>query len=186
MTQYIIDGPKIYPRQTVRRYCGMFAVQSIVERFGWSPKTVFDYASNIFTHWHGLTFPGGVQSVLRRYGFVSQSISYRSHQTFEKLSALKESLRRWYPIVALIWAGYKKVGEFSIWKAMIFQHYVTIWWYDDSKQVFYVYDSWKYLERHDNLPVWTVAMSYDDFLRYWNRWGVGFYKNLAIHVEPLD
>ena len=48
-------------------------------------------------------------------------------------------------------------------------HFVSIWGYDDTEGVFYIYDSTVPKEYYSkNIPIENIKRPYKDFLRDWN------------------
>jgi len=55
----------------------------------------------------------------------------------------------------------------------IIPHWITLWGYDNTKNVFYVYDSGLPVRHWDkSLPIGNTARTYTEILRDWNfgRW----------------
>ena len=87
-------------------------------------------------------------------------------------------------MILIIWHAYKGKKDFNFLKAIGVQHYMSIWWYDDNQEIFYVYDSWapKRLIRKD-LPIWNIALKYKDLIKYRKFWWFMIKKFFYISID---
>ncbi|MDA1317329.1 MAG: hypothetical protein O3B87_04900, partial [bacterium] len=57
----------------------------------------------------------------------------------------------------------------SALKNLLVGHFVSVWGYDDTEGVFYIYDSTVPKEYYSkNIPIGNIKRPYKDFLRDWN------------------
>jgi hypothetical protein len=81
----------------------------------------------------------------------------------------------------LVSHAYTKRYKFNIIRAILAQHYLSLRWYDDKKEVFYCYDAHTDI-REKGLPVGNIEMNYRDLLRYRNRAGIGLFRKRYITI----
>ena len=68
--------------------------------------------------------------------------------------------------------GFLKNGKYNSLVAYFVGHWITLWGYDDEKQIFYIYDSYVPLAKHNkNIPVGNTMRTFEEILR---DWGKGF------------
>lgn len=94
-----------------------FSIFSWWNRFSWfcQPKTLYTTAKKLFTQ-----------------------VSY--HRGDGDINTLRSCIDHGQVAVILIWHAYNKDWVwFNPLKALLYQHYISIWWYDDNG--FYIYDS---------------------------------------------
>jgi hypothetical protein len=70
----------------------------------------------------------------------------------------------------LIANGQTKKKRFSRSKALTHWHYVSLWWYNDKKKVFYVYDSNTKRKTQHNEKPWILEVPYKYILKEWRIW----------------
>lgn len=76
--------------------------------------------------------------------------------------------------------GYAKSGNYHPIAANVIGHWISLWGFDDEKQVFYVYDPYVALSRHDkDIPIGNTARTFSEILRDWGKgfpfaWRSGF------------
>ena len=104
--------------------------------------------------------------------------------TFDKkFGAFKQNLKDG-PIILLIANWQTKKKWFSLSKALFHRHYITLWWYNDNKKFFYVYDSNTKRKTENDVLSWTLKVPYKYILKEWWIWASKIiYSNYAIAVK---
>jgi hypothetical protein len=96
---------------------------------------------------------------------------------------LKENLKKW-PIILLVANGQTKRKRFSRWRALTHWHYVSLWWYNEKKKIFYVYDSNTKRQTQGEVLEWTLRVPYKYILKEWWIWASNImYTNYAISIK---
>jgi hypothetical protein len=57
-------------------------------------------------------------------------------------------------------------------------HYITLWGYDDKKQIFFIYDSNTKKRIFPDMPIGNTYLTYRQVIRYWSigaTWMVRFF-----------
>lgn len=131
-TEYLKQGPT---------HCGMYAIKGTLSSYGLDKHTnPEDYHSNFVGKITGTTIPWTFPQVFSKYGLTAE-IKLAQGSKEDKINLLKTLLHKNHPIVLLIGNGYRQDGNYSLFKAKLFLHWITLWGYDDTERVFYVYDS---------------------------------------------
>lgn len=177
--------PKEYLRQGLS-HCGAFSTKAILNAFGKDDKHhPKEYFSGLFGRATGITFtPTFWVKTMNAYG-ISSELKSNAHGD---IYALKKILASDNPVMLTIGNGYTSNGSYSRLKAHLVGHWITLWGYDDAKQVFYVYDSCIPLERHTkDIPIGNTTRTYDQIRRDWkgawfrNLFGWKPYMYLEVH-----
>jgi len=157
-------------------HCGVYSVKAILSAFGLDDKK---HPKEYHTNWigkHLFSFAIGQKyydKIFQSYGVQSETKTAKKLPNEEKLKLLKELLSQDNPVMIRIGNGYLTEKYNSILGKLV-PHWITLWGYDDdSKQLFYVYDSglpkkaWS-----TNLPIGNTTRTYQEILRDWNfgRW----------------
>ena len=85
----------------------------------------------------------------------------------------------------MIGNGYRQNGSYSSLRAKLVLHWITLWGYDDSKGVFYVYDSAVPKSLYDkDIPIGNKKREYEKVVRDWGAGFIsfGFWRYLYIPV----
>lgn len=166
--EYILPRlPKQYLEQGISQ-CGAYAVKSILSAFrkddGRRPR---DYQISWIGRVMGLNRgPATWVKVLRAHGLPAAIGRLGELSDKAQLERLKEVLVTGSPVMIRIGNGYSKSGHWSFLQAVLLGHWITLWGFSDQEQVFYVYDPYVSLARHDtNLPAGNVKRSYHDIVR---------------------
>ena len=120
--------------------------------------------------------------MLKKYQLSYEILRAKSLDEKEKLELLKSNLKKG-PIILLVANGQTKKKWFSRRRAFFHWHYVTLWWYNDKENVFYVYDSNTRRTTEKYLMKGTIKVPYKYVLK---ERGIGASKllsNYAIAVE---
>lgn len=185
-SHYIVPKfPSSFPSKDERRWtCGMYALKAIIEWYNGNQINNYkNYASGRFSRKAWYMFPWWLMKVLSEAWLATKKIHCRWMKKKEKIEVLKSLLHKW-PVILLISHAYNSKRNFSFCRAFALQHYITLWWYDDEKRIFYVYDSntEKMHHKGDTLPVGNIILDYDRLLRYRRLGGRGLYRDFGISV----
>jgi len=185
--QYIVSRfPSSFPSRDERRWmCGMYTLKAVIEWYNGSQINNWRYyASGRLGRKFWYMFPDSLMDVLKQHGLSSKRIHCRRTRKERKIEILKSLLQKW-PVILLISHAYSSKRNFSFRRAFTLQHYITLWWYDDKKRIFYVYDSntEKAHHRWSTLPVGNIILEYDRLLWYRRLGGRGLYRDFAIAVD---
>lgn len=164
--EYLVQGPS---------HCGTYSVKAILSAFGLDTKGhPKEYHTNKFGRLTGLTLGKRYWiNILKSYGFDSKIDSADNLSDEEKISFLKTLLSKDTPVMIRIGNGYYHGKEYNPILGKIVVHWITLWGYDDQKQIFFVYDSGMLKKHWDkNLPTGNTIRTYQEILRDWNfgRW----------------
>lgn len=193
-TKYILPkGPKEYLQQGLS-HCGAYSVKGILSFYGLDNR---DHPKYYHPHWigrlTGLTFGKDYYiKILKSYGINAERNTAEYLDDKEKISLIKKLLSQKTPIIIRIGNGYLQSNKYNLIIGKILAHWITLWGYDDEKQLFYVYDSGlpkKYWNK--NILIGNTTRTYQEFLRDW-RFGSyqpwvwpfsGMGKNLYIKIK---
>ncbi|OGF99623.1 hypothetical protein A2153_03620 [Candidatus Gottesmanbacteria bacterium RBG_16_38_7b] len=170
-TNYILSiKPKGYLTQGLS-HCGAFSVKAILSAYGLDNKT---HPKNYHPVWigklTGLTLGKNYYvNILKSYGVDSEIKTAENLSNNERLDLLKSLLAQDTPVMVRIGNGYIHSTKYNPILGRIFIHWITLWGYDDRKQIFYVYDS-AMLKKHwsKNNPIGNTTRTYKEILRDWN------------------
>lgn len=174
-SKFIISKkPKEYLQQGPS-HCGAYSVKGILSSFGLDKKGhPKEYHPNWFGRLTGWTL--GRQywvKILKFHGIDSEIDSADNFSDEEKINLLKTLLSKDTPVMIRIGNGYYHSREYSPVLGRIVPHWITLWGYDDTKQLFYIYDSGM-LKRHwdQDIPIGNTTRIYREILKDWNfgRW----------------
>ncbi len=184
--RYIVSKfPKSFPSKDERKWtCGMYTLKAVIEGYNGSQiNNRRCYASNRLSRLTGYMLPWWLMKVLKHHWISSKKIHCRRTKKETKIQRLKQLLHKG-PVILLISHAYSSKRNFSFRRACTLQHYVSLWWYDDEKRIFYVYDSntEKAHHRWSTLPVGNIILEYDKLLRYRRLGGWGLYRDFWISV----
>lgn len=172
MIKILTHAPKEYLEQVFTQ-CGAFSVKAILSAYGkddkkhprdYNPTVLGKYASLVGVY----TWP----RVLESYGLHAERGNTKDLSDEQRLEFLKETINKDNAIMIRIGNGYLKNGKYSSLAAYFIGHWITLWGYNDEEKVFYVYDSYVPLKRHDKtIPIGNTKRTYSEVLR---DWGKGF------------
>ena len=180
--KYILTiKPKEYRTQGLS-HCGVYSIKAILNAYGLDNKTHPKYYHpNLLGRITGLTLGKNYNAdILRSYGIQAETKTAKHHSNLEKIQILKEILSRDTPVMLRIGNGYLS-DKYNPVLGKIIGHWITLWGYDDDKQIFYVYDSglqkkyWKV-----NIPIGNTIRTYEEILRDWN------FGNIQFWVWPFS
>ena len=184
---FILDcKPKNYYRQYGYNFCGMYSIKAIVEaKNPEMDKSVFSYASSHRWRYSGLMGLWKIIETLDKYDIAVEKAHCRSSDDEKRINLLKKKLRNW-PVLLFISHAYTGKKKFIRTNAILFQHYITLWGYNDKEDHFYIYDSSAADELiKTDLPAWNSFMEYRDLMTYWRRAGLGImnYTYISTNIK---
>ena len=175
---------KEYAQQKNYRECWLITVKAIIETFNSQyNKKPIQYASSRIHKIIKFSLPKQLSKILQKHNILCIYGKYKEKNIEKKIEFLKNHVKNW-PIIILISHAYTKKSIFNIRRFIIKQHYISIRWYDDKKEIFYCYDSHTNL-RENNLPIGNIKLPYKNLVFYRNIAGIWIFKNryIAIHEK---
>lgn len=174
--------PERYPQQHEERTCWLFTIKAIIESY--YPELnqkPLQYASSRLQRLIKFSTPRQLSKTLEKYKIHHITGKLHKKDTLSQIYFLKKHIEDW-PVVLVIAHAYTKGNMFSVKRALFDRHYLSIWWYDDEKEVFYCYDSHTTL-RENNLPVGNVKLHYEDLIIYRDLACLGLFKKRFIAIK---
>lgn len=171
--QFILSRkPKQYLKQGLSN-CGVYSVKAILSAYG---KDVKDRPKEYHTSWIGRNFgitPDGnkkyYEKILRLYGLKAETNTAKHLPEEERLLLLKTLLSQDAPVMIRSGNGYALNNRYNPFLGMVIPHWITLWGYDDDKELFYVYDSGLPQKYWDlTLLIGNTTRTYQEILRDWN------------------
>lgn len=185
-TEFILEytPPAWFPKRKKRDTwtCALYTLKAVIEAKTGENNNLKDYADGIWSYVSNFMTPRSLTSVLKKHKLKYKILKYRFIKKAERLRLLKEEIL-WGPIILATANGLTKNKYFSWRKALMHWHYISLWWYDDSEECFYVYDSSCAMELDPNLKKWTVKIPYKYVLKYRNIWYYKIYSNFGIAIK---
>ena len=173
MTKILTRSPKEYLEQGLTQ-CGAFSVKAILSAYGKDDKKhPREYQPNFLAKYTGINrglilWP----KVLQSYGIPAQKDNAKNLADEQRVELLKKLIDEDKVVMLRIGNGFSKSGKYNSLVASFMGHWITLWGYDDEKQIFYVYDSYVPLTKHDKtIPVGNTTRTFSEILR---DWGKGF------------
>ena len=168
-------------------HCGAFAVKAILSACGKDDgRAPQMYHPGFLGRATGFSPPDTWVKLFRSHGLLVKRRSAVNLSPAERLELLKRLLNENNVVMLRIGNGYLDNGGYSSLRGQLIGHWVTLWGYDDPRQVFYTYDPRVKRERWDkSLPVGNTARNYGATLRDWR--GALFlwpWRYLYIRVQP--
>ena len=176
--------PEWFPlRERKIGWCAHYSLKAVIEWKNKVKRPIEDYSADWRSKATYLMTPWWIIKVLKKYKLKYTILKAKTLSNDEKLLLLKNSLKMW-PIILLVANWQTKRRRFSRWKAMLHRHYVTLWWYDEKRKCFYVYDSNTKRKTETDVMKWTLKVPYKYILK--ERWiwaSKIIYNNYAIAVK---
>lgn len=170
MEKILSHRPKSYLEQGFTQ-CGAFSVKAILGAYGkddnrhprdYNPTVLGKYTSLVGIY----TWP----KVLESYGLQVNSGDTKKLSDKQRIEMLKETMNKESAIMIRVGNGYLKSGKYFPLAAYFIGHWITLWGYNDEKQVFYVYDSYVSPKKYNkNIPVGNTTRTFAEILRDWGR-----------------
>lgn len=175
--------PEWFPLRTRKFWgCAHYSLKAVIEWKKWIKNPIKKYSVDWRSRTTFLMTPRWILKVLKKYHLKYEILRAKKLTDEQKLSLLKENLKRW-PIILLVanWQTRKK--RFSWKKAIFHWHYITLWWYNEKNQIFYVYDSNTKRDTEQYFMKWTLKIPYKYILKEWGMWASKLIYNYAIAVK---
>ena len=166
MVKILTRTPKEYLEQGLTQ-CGAFSVKAILGAYGKDDKKYpRDYQPNFLAKHTGIS--GGLilwPKVLRSYGIPAERGDTKKLTDRQRIELLEKLIDEDKVVMLRIGNGYSKSGKYSSFVASFLGHWITLWGYNDDEKVFYVYDSYVSLKRHDKtIPIGNTKRTYAENL----------------------
>ena len=162
--------------------CAHYSLKAVIEWEKNIEKPIEDYSCDWWSRKTYLMTPWWILKVLKKYKLKYTILKAKKLKENEKLFLLKQNLKDG-PIILLIANWQTKKRRFNWGKALTHWHYITLWWYDDKKKIFYVYDSNTKRETENKIMEWTLAVPYKYILKSWWIWAAKIIHDYAIAVK---
>ena len=182
---YIIlqTPPEWFPLRNRKFWaCAHYSLKAVIEWKDEKKRPIEDYSIDWRSRNTYLMTPRWITKVLKKYKLKYSIIKAKNLTDEEKLKSLKNNLKKW-PIILLIANGQTKTKRFSRWKAAFHRHYVTLRWYNDKQQSFYVYDSNTKRDTEKYIMKWTLLIPYKYILKQRGIWASKLIYNYAIAIR---
>jgi hypothetical protein len=173
-----------YHQQKRFAWCGLYTLKNIIESFQDEiDLAIKDYAPTFWNKLSWFMLPRTIIKMLNRYWLEATRWRCTLKGKDNKINFLKNLLHDW-PVILVIWHAYKGKRDFDLYNAFSQQHYISLRWYDDKEEIFYIYDSWapKRLIRKD-LPVWNISLKYKNLTKYRKFWWLMIKKYFYISIN---
>ena len=159
------------------RYCGGYTIKAILSAYklddGRKPNEYLPSLKKSL----GFTTPKIIQRVLKTYRINSQIKNADKLSDKEKIELIKNEINKNHPVVLLIGNGYSKKGKYSWLQQQLIAHWISVWGYNNRKELFYIYDS--YAHRKKNISIGNVQRTYQQLLRDWKG---AFYTRKYLYI----
>jgi len=172
MIKTLTHSPKEYLEQGLTQ-CGAYSVKAILNAYGKDDKKYpRDYNPHFLGKYTSITSTSTWPKVLQPYGIPAQKGDTKKLSDEQRIGLLKQFIDEDKVVMIRIGNGYSKNGKYSSFVASFMGHWITLWGYNDEEKVFYVYDSYISLKRHDKtIPIGNTKRTYAEIVR---DWGKGF------------
>ncbi len=185
-TEFILNyfPPAWFPKRNTTDVwtCANYTLKAVIEAKTWENKRLREYAGWWWSRATYFMTPWSLISVLKKHNIYLKILRYRFIKKADRIKHLKEEILGWPIILAIAnWLTHKKY--FSWRKALTHWHYISLWWYDDESECFYVYDSSCVREIDPDLKIWTVKIPYKYILKSWSLWYYKIFSSFWIAVK---
>jgi len=147
-------------------WCAHYSLKAVIEWNWWKVKNIEAYSSDWWSRKTYFMTPWWIKKVLKKYKLSYTILNARKLNDNERLFLLKQNIKDG-PIILLVanWQTRKK--RFSRGRALVHRHYVTLWWFNEKKKIFYVYDS---NTKRSLWKRWILEVPYKYILKEWKFW----------------
>lgn len=163
-------------------WCAHYSLKAVIEWKNEKIKNLEDYSVDWRSRKTYLMTPWWILKVLKKYKLNYSILKARKLKENEKLFLLKQNLKDG-PIILLVANWQTKKKRFNRWKALTHWHYITLWWYNDKKKIFYVYDSNTKRKTNNVIMEWTLEIPYKYILKAWWIWATKIIHDYAIAIK---
>jgi len=116
----------------------------------------------------GLSFIKDISELLQAHG-LSAPVRYASKLADnDKLKTVKEHIDKDEPVLLAIGNGHLSRNVYSPIARILIGHFITVYGYNTSQEIFYVYDPYLEGPYHEEIPVGNEVRTFREFLRDWN------------------
>lgn len=162
--------PKEYLKQGTS-HCGVYSLKAILSAYG---KDVKAHPKEYQSNWIGRNYfslatgEKYYDKIFASYGLRTETNSAKKLSDQKRLELLKTLLVNNTPVMIRVGNGYLN-EKYNPLLGRLIPHWITLWGYDDEKQLFYVYDSglpkqyWS-----EKIPIGNTTRTYREILRDWN------------------
>lgn len=165
-------APENYPLQKGLT-CGEYNVKGILDSFHipFQAPARLRLRIRIF----GYSFIEDISAILQSHG-VSAPVQYASNLSdMEKIRIIKDHINKDQPVLLAIGNGHLHQGVYSPIARSLIGHFITVYGYSDTEELFYVYDPYLEGPYQEDIPVGNEIRSFRELLRDWRG---PFYYNL--------
>lgn len=166
---HLLHHPSSYPQQPFFRFCGAFQIAAAISSLKKIEINHYAIFNNIIDKiWFCLPFH--ISKALEQYWYKTTPQTCKE----DKKKFLIRTIQKNKNNILLIWHWYNKQWKnFSVIKAIIFQHYISVWGYNEQKNVFYIYDS--SLKANNKIPIWNLAIDMETLIESRKWWWITFF-----------
>jgi hypothetical protein len=182
---FLVDKlpPEWFPlRKRKIWWCAHYSLKAVIEWKNEKIKDLEDYSVDWRSRNTYLMTPRWILKVLKKYKLNYSILNARKLKENEKLFLLKQNLKDG-PIILLVANWQTKKSRFNRWKALTHRHYITLWWYNNKKKIFYVYDSNTKRKTNNTVMEWTLEVPYKYILKARWIWATKIIHDYAIAVK---
>lgn len=182
---FLVDKipPEWFPLRTRKFWwCAHYSLKAVIEWKSESVKNLEDYSIDWWSRKTYFMTPWWILKVLKKYKLDYSILKAKKLKENGKLFLLKQNLKDG-PIILLVANWQTKKRRFNRWKALIHRHYITLWWYNEKKKIFYVYDSNTKRKTWNHVLEWTLEVPYKYILKAWWIWASKIIHDYAIAVK---
>ena len=167
----VTNSPKQLTKQ-VGLTCGETNSKTIIQGFGksYQPLNHLSLRIKLF----GFSYIQDIQKLLQTNGLTSVIHSAIQHTDSEKLGIIMKHIDQNEPVLLAIGNGYIRRDRYYSLLRYIAGHYITVYGYNEERQIFYIYDSMLEGEYEGEIPVGNEIRTFDQLLRDWQ--GPIYYK----------
>ena len=163
-------------------WCAHYSLKAVIEWNNKKVKSIEDYSSDWWSRKTYLMTPWWIIKVLKKYKLKYSVLKAKKLNENEKLFLLKQNLNDG-PIILLVANWQTKKNRFNRWKALTHWHYITLWWYNEKRKIFYVYDSNTKRKTGNKVMEWTLEIPYKYILKAWWVWAAKIIHDFAVAVK---
>ncbi len=168
------NRPSQYLKQGLS-HCGVFAVKAILSSLEKDDKArPEDYHVSHFGRLLGFALPTTLSKILAAHDVPASVKNADELPDEQKLEIIKNQLRSGRPAMIRIGNGYsRKTGKWHWLQYIIMGHWITVWGFDDTERVFFVYDPAVPDALDDRgVPIGNKRRTYKEMLRDWSWNGI--------------
>ncbi len=145
-----------------RRFCGAYVLKAVFSMYDLdTKKSAEQYLPRLNRFFMGFSLPGNIMTALRKRGFTTKG--HRTNRTLSvqtSLSLLKEELAQGRPVIILVGNLFSPKHVYSSQRKRLRPHWILLLGYDDTKKVFYIYDSAVHISAYQKVPIGNIAVPY--------------------------